>query len=167
MPILKEGEIDIISHSAEQTIRLGMRLGSLLQPGDVICLSGDMGAGKTVFTAGIGKGWGAILPVTSPTYNLVHEYTRDKDSQRLYHLDCYRLSSADDADTIGLDDILEGKGPVVLEWPERIEEALPENRLWVNLSVLEATRRSLSFEGTDERHRELIVRFRELTYGVK
>lgn len=167
MPILREGEIDIISHSAEQTIRLGMRLGSLLQPGDVICLSGDMGAGKTVFTAGIGRGWGASLPVTSPTYNLVHEYTREADTQRLYHLDCYRLSNADDADTIGLDDILEGNGPVVLEWPERIMDALPENRLWVSLSVIEATRRSLSFEGTDERHRDLIARFRELTYGVK
>ena len=167
MPILREGEIDIISHSAEQTARLGMRLGSLLQPGDIVCLSGDMGAGKTVFTAGIGKGWGTTLQVTSPTFSLVHEYTRQQDKQRLYHLDCYRLSGAMEADAIGLDDILDGNGPVVLEWPERIEDVLPQARLWVDLSVLETTRRSLTFEGTDDRHRRLIERFRELTYGVK
>src|SRR5258706_9835 len=91
VPILKEGQLDISSHSAEQTQRLGARLGSLLQVGDIICLSGDMGAGKTVFSAGIGRGWGAKTPLTSPTFNLVHDHTRDADSQHLYHLDCYRL----------------------------------------------------------------------------
>lgn len=166
MPILKEGELDIISHSVEQTHRLGLRLGTLLQAGDVICLSGDMGAGKTVFSAGIGKGWGALDPVTSPTFNLVHEHRRDKDKQRLYHLDCYRLSGPDDVDSIGLDDILSGRGPVILEWPERIEEALPRNRLWIELRVLEHTRRNFIMEATGERYQQLITRFREITYGI-
>lgn len=167
MPILKEDELDIISHSKEQTQRLGVRLGKLLEPGDVICLSGDMGAGKTVFSAGIGMGWGAKYPLTSPTYNLVHEHRREKDKQKLYHLDCYRLKDESEVDTIGLDDILNGKNVVILEWPERIIDALPESRLWIRLRVIESTRRNLLFEGEgDERYSELVKKFRELAYGV-
>ncbi len=166
MAILKADQLDIISNSAEQTQRLGTRLGALLLPGDVICLSGDMGAGKTVFTGGIGKGWGTQFPVTSPTFSLVHEHRRDKDNQRLYHLDCYRLQGPEEADTIGLDDILEGNGPVVFEWPEHIEAALPHNRLWIELTVLEASRRNFIFEGTGKRYLDLITKFREITFGV-
>lgn len=166
MPILKEGELDIITHSAEQTQRLGVRLGALLQAGDVICLSGDMGAGKTVFSAGIGQGWGAQYPLTSPTFNLVHEHRRESDKTRLYHLDCYRLTSAADADSIGLDDILNGRGVVIFEWPERIMSVLPKNRLWIQLRIVESTRRNLIFEGEGQRYRELIEKFRQVTYGV-
>lgn len=167
MPILKDGELDIISHSAEQTQRLGAKLGSLLKSGDIICLSGDMGAGKTMFTAGIGKGWGTITPVTSPTYNLVHEHRRGKDKQRLYHLDCYRLKDSDDAETIGLDDILDSNAPIVFEWPERIEDALPKHRLWVDVSVLESNRRNFIFRGTSKRYKDLIEQFRAMTFGIK
>jgi tRNA threonylcarbamoyladenosine biosynthesis protein TsaE len=166
VPILKADELDIISHSAEQTKRLGARLGGLLQPGDVVCLSGDMGAGKTVFTAGIGEGWGANVPVTSPTYNLVHEHTRKADGHKLYHLDCYRLHGAADAETIGLDDILDSGGIVVLEWPERIESVLPEHRLWIELRIIEMTRRNFIFEGHGKRFTDLIAHFREKAYGV-
>lgn len=166
MPILKEGQLDIISHSAEQSQRLGIRLGTLLHPGDVICLSGDMGAGKTVFAAGIGKGWGAKTPLTSPTFNLVHEHSRASDSQRLFHLDCYRLESADEVDAIGFDDILNGRGPVVIEWPEHIVAALPRQRLWIELRILEPTRRNFIFEATGKRYEELIQKFRESTFGV-
>lgn len=166
MPILKEGELDIISHSAEQTQRLGARLGSLLQPGDVICLSGDMGAGKTVFAAGIGIGWGAVTTVTSPTFNVVHEHKREKDKQRLFHMDCYRLNNASDSESIGLDDILDGFGPLVLEWPERIESILPKERLWIELRVLEPTRRNFTFIGSGKRYSELVDKFRELAFGL-
>jgi tRNA threonylcarbamoyladenosine biosynthesis protein TsaE len=166
VPIFREGELDIISHSADQTQRLGMRLGALLQAGDVICLSGDMGAGKTVFAAGIGKGWGALTPLTSPTFNIVHEHRRAKDSQRLLHLDCYRLQSVADAESIGLDDILDGSGPVILEWPEHIEPALPRQRLWIELRVLEPTRRNFILEAFGKRYEELLQKFRESTFGV-
>jgi tRNA threonylcarbamoyladenosine biosynthesis protein TsaE len=166
VPILKEGQLDIISHSAEQTQRLGLRLGTLLRPGDVICLSGDMGAGKTVFAAGIGKGWGAKTPLTSPTFNLVHEHSREADSQRLFHLDCYRLESADEVDAIGFDDILNGPGPAIIEWPEHIIAALPRQRLWIELRILEPTRRNFIFEATGKRYEELIQNFREATFGV-
>ena len=166
MPILRDGELDIISHSVEQTRRLGTRLGSLLRAGDIICLSGDMGAGKTAFAAGIGKGWGAKTPLTSPTFNLIHEHVRDKDSQRLFHLDCYRLESAFDAENIGLDDVLNGRGPVIFEWPEHIESVLPKERLWVELRILEPTRRNFIFNAVGKRYEELVRQFRESTFGV-
>ena len=166
MPILKDGELDIMSHSAEQTRRLGTRLGALLQPRDIVCLSGDMGAGKTVFTAGIGTGWGTKHQITSPTYNLVHEHSRERDQQRLYHLDCYRLKDDTEVETIGLSDILDGDGTIVFEWPERIEGALPEERLWIEIHVLDVSRRNFVFEGNNARYRELIERFRETTFGV-
>ncbi len=166
MPILKEGELDIISHSEDQTRRLGTRLGALLQPGDVVCLSGDMGAGKTAFAVGIGKGWGAKTPLTSPTFNLIHEHRRDSDNMRLYHLDCYRLGGALDAETIGLDDVISGRGAVILEWPENINAVLPKERLWVELRVLELTRRNFIMEGVGKRYEELLNKFRESTFGV-
>ncbi len=166
MPILREGELDIISHSVEQTQRLGSRLGALLEPGDVICLSGDMGAGKTMFAIGIGRGWGTKVPLTSPTYNLIHEHRRDKDNKRLYHLDCYRLESTDETEQIGLDDVLAGRGPVILEWPEHIEEVLPEKRLWIELRILEPTRRNFIFNATGERYEELLKAFQEAAFGI-
>jgi tRNA threonylcarbamoyladenosine biosynthesis protein TsaE len=166
VPILKEGQLDIISHSAEQTQRLGARLGALLKPGDVLCLSGDMGAGKTVFAAGIGKGWGAKTPLTSPTFSLVHDHTRDSDKMHLYHLDCYRLEDPSEADAIGIDDIYSGRGAVIFEWPEHILTILPSNRLWVDIHVLEPTRRNFSFQSRGKRYEELIAKFRESSFGV-
>ncbi len=166
MPILKDGELDIMSHSAEQTRRLGTRLGALLQPRDIICLSGDMGAGKTVFAAGVGTGWGTKHQITSPTYSLLHVHSRERDQQQLYHLDCYRLKDESEVDTIGLDDILDGDGTIVFEWPERIEGALPEERLWIEIHVLDVFRRNFVFEGNNTRYRELIEHFRETTFGV-
>lgn len=164
MPILREGELDIISHSAEQTTRLGMRLGKLLQAGDVVCLSGDMGAGKTVFTAGIGRGWGAKTRVTSPTYNLVHLHKRDTDTVLLYHLDCYRMSDSSEMETIGFDDMLDGQAIVVIEWAERIDDALPQERLWIELKVTDETRRNFIMEANGKRHQELLDAFRDATF---
>lgn len=167
MAILREGELDIISNSPEQTKRLGTRLGKLLRPGDIICLSGDMGAGKTVFSSGIGEGWGTKTPLTSPTYNLVHEHRRTADTQRLYHLDCYRLGSVDEVDTIGLDDILDGDGIVIFEWAERIEEALPDHYLWVDVKVTEVSRRNFFIEAEGERYQTLVDEYKKLVFGTR
>ena len=167
VPILREGELDIISHSAEQTRRLGVRLGSLLQAGDVICLSGDLGAGKTAFAIGIGAGWGAntsrspARPSTSSTNT-----SAPAIAQLLFHLDCYRLHSAADADTIGIDDILSGRGAVIIEWPEHIEVALPRERLWIELRIIEPTRRNFVFEATGKRYETLLEQFRGASFGV-
>ena len=160
MPIIRESELDIISYSADQTRALGMRLGALLRKGDIICLIGDMGAGKTVFTSGLGLGWGAPTPITSPTFNLVHQHRRTADRSVLYHLDCYRLRGAQDTDSIGLDDILDGDGVVVLEWAERIESALPKEHLWIEIRGREENRRNLLMEAVGARYQTLLDEFR-------
>lgn len=166
VPILRQGEMDIISYSAEQTKRLGQRLGRLLQPGDVICLSGDMGAGKTVFSSGIGQGWGVQNHVTSPTYNLVHQHQREADTHTLYHLDCYRLQNVDEVDSIGFDDIIDANGMVIIEWAERILEALPDERMWIELRVVETHRRNFAVEPIGTRYENRLKQFRQSIFGV-
>jgi tRNA threonylcarbamoyladenosine biosynthesis protein TsaE len=166
VPILREGELDIISHSAEQTTRLGLRLGRLLKSGDVLCLSGDMGAGKTVFSAGIGRGWGTKSRLTSPTYNLVHQHRREADTLILYHLDCYRIKDSSEIDTIGFDDMLDSKGILVIEWAERIDDALPQDCLWIELKVTDERRRNFIIQATGKRHQALLDEFRNVTFGV-
>jgi tRNA threonylcarbamoyladenosine biosynthesis protein TsaE len=167
VPIARDNELDIISYNAEQTARLGARLGTLLQGGDIICLSGDMGAGKTVFSSGVGKGWESLTALSSPTFNLVHEHRRAKDSQRLYHLDCYRLHTTADAESIGLDDIFGSHGATLIEWPEQIQALVPREHLWVELRVLEATRRTLLFVAHGDRYQTLLHQFRGATLGGK
>ncbi len=166
MPILRDGELDLISHSAEQTWRLGTRLGGLLQSGDVVCLAGDLGAGKTAFAVGVGEGWGVTTPLTSPTYNLVHEHERKDDAQILFHLDCYRIHTPAAAETIGLDHILSGRGPVLIEWPEHVDQFLPAERLWIELRIIEPTRRNFVFEATGRRYETLLQQFRDASFGV-
>ena len=81
------------SGSPKETEEIGLQLGKLLQPFDVICLIGGLGAGKTALTRGLGQGWGTELRVTSPTFTLINEYARPSDGRIMYHLDCYRLMS--------------------------------------------------------------------------
>ena len=114
MPILDQHSFEFISRSAEQTRRLGMRLGALLRSGDVICLVGELGSGKTTLVQGIASGWGSLDQVTSPTFVLVNVY-RGGDGQRLYHLDAYRLKDALEAEDLDMDVMLEG-GLLVVEW---------------------------------------------------
>jgi tRNA threonylcarbamoyladenosine biosynthesis protein TsaE len=153
--------IEFTSHSVDQTIQLGQLIGALLQAGDVVCLSGDLGAGKTALTRGIGAGWGAREAVTSPTFTLIHEHHRAADEQMLYHVDCYRLRNAADAWGIGLDDILYGDHPVVIEWPEHIQAALPTARLWVALAFVDENQRHLTLTGTGARYQALVAALRD------
>jgi tRNA threonylcarbamoyladenosine biosynthesis protein TsaE len=165
VPILKPGTLEFVSHSAEQTVRLGQRLGELLRPGDVICLSGRLGAGKTAFARGIGQGWGAVEPVTSPTFVLMHEHTRHADDQRLYHVDGYRLSGAVDALSFGLDELLAGNNPVLIEWPERVADILPAERLWISFAIQEGDRRQITFETAGGDYETLLEAYRRRTFG--
>lgn len=139
---------EIVSHDVEHTIRIGHQLGALLSAGDVLCLSGNLGAGKTALTRGIGAGWGAQEPVTSPTFTLIHEHHRAADHTVLFHIDCYRLQSADDAWAIGLEDLLHGDGISVIEWPENIAGALPADRLWIALNFVDDNRRHLTLHAS-------------------
>ncbi|MCP4421819.1 MAG: tRNA (adenosine(37)-N6)-threonylcarbamoyltransferase complex ATPase subunit type 1 TsaE [Chloroflexi bacterium] len=166
MAILDRWTIDFVSSSVEQTTRLGVRLGELLQVHDVVCLSGELGAGKTALARGIGRGWGTGLRVTSPTYILVNEYPRLADGRILYHVDCYRLGETADWMTVGLADVLDGLGAVMIEWPERIEPILPQDRLWIALSYVSETRRKLRISATAERSVELLQAFKKSAFGV-
>ncbi|WP_420644925.1 tRNA (adenosine(37)-N6)-threonylcarbamoyltransferase complex ATPase subunit type 1 TsaE [Candidatus Leptofilum sp.] len=166
MAILDRWTIDFVSSSVEQTTRLGVRLGELLELHDLVCLSGELGAGKTAFARGIGRGWGTGLRVTSPTFTLVNEYPRLADGRILYHIDCYRLEAAVDQMTAGLGDIIFGNGAVMVEWPERIESLLPEDRLWIALTYVSETRRKLRISATGERSAELLEDFKKRAFGV-
>lgn len=146
----------LVTDSPEQTQQLGERLGRLIQPGDVICLSGELGAGKTTLATGIGQGWGALETVNSPTFVFVNQYSRS-DGQRLYHVDAYRLKDAGDVESIGLEDLLADQtGAVLLEWPERVRESLPTERLWIELDWIDDTRRQIRLSGNGRRYGELL-----------
>ena len=164
-PILDRHSIEIISRSAEQTRRVGMRLGALLQPGDVLCLIGDLGAGKTTFVQGLASGWGSLDPVSSPTFVLVNLYRR-LDGAQLYHLDAYRLSGPAEALDLDLDTLIE-TGGLVIEWADRIEAALPEERLWVTLQHVTENQRDLVFSARGARYQERLAAFRAQVYGVQ
>jgi tRNA threonylcarbamoyladenosine biosynthesis protein TsaE len=164
MPILAEGTLDFLSHSPEQTLRIGVRLGEMIKPGDVICLAGDLGTGKTTMVQGIARGWGSLDPVTSPTFVLVKEYRR-ADSARLYHLDAFRLSGMDEAFRIGFEEILEEGGPILIEWPENISGALPKERIWISLRWVEESRRGLFFSAVGARYERLLKNFRKIVIG--
>ena len=124
MPILDERSLEFLSHSPEQTQRLGVRLGELIRPSDLVCLAGDLGSGKTTFAQGIARGWGSLDPVTSPTFVLINEYRR-ADSLRMHHIDAFRLDSEQDVWSLGLEDVIGNHGPVLIEWPDRLTEFLP------------------------------------------
>ncbi|HSQ39009.1 MAG TPA: tRNA (adenosine(37)-N6)-threonylcarbamoyltransferase complex ATPase subunit type 1 TsaE, partial [Anaerolineales bacterium] len=112
MPILDEHSLDFISRSPEQTRRIGIRLGGLLQPGDLVCLQGELGAGKTTLVQGLAQGWGALDAVSSPTFVLVNVYRRAGDGQ-FFHMDAYRIESAPEGEELDLVTML-GEGPLLI-----------------------------------------------------
>jgi len=163
MPILDPHTIEFFSRSPSQTRRIGIRLGSLLQKGDLVCLSGDLGAGKTTLVQGIAQGWGSSDPVTSPTFVLVNLY-RMHNKPGLYHLDAYRLQSAPEALDLDLDQMLEN-GALVVEWPENILKALPKPRLWINLAWIDVEQRHLVFKPEGKRFETMLKDLRRSIYG--
>lgn len=166
MPILDPWTLDFVSSSPAQTARLGVRLGELLQAHDLLCLSGELGAGKTALAQGIGRGWGTAVRVTSPTFTLINEYPRPHDGRILYHVDGYRLETAADVVTVGLEDILDGDGAIMIEWPERIAALLPPDHLWIELTYLNERRRALRFMARGARAQALLEAFKRSAFGV-
>lgn len=151
-------ELDLISHSASQTIRIGQRLGELLRPGDVVLLTGEFGAGKTHLIKGIVRGLGSEDLVTSPSFVFVNEYRARPGRERLtiYHADLYRIESPAALEGIGLDEALSDDGVALVEWAERAQERLPEQHLAVHLRHLSETERVLRFVPNGRRYAAIV-----------
>jgi tRNA threonylcarbamoyladenosine biosynthesis protein TsaE len=164
MAVIEKGSFEVISRSPTQTRRVGMRLGELLMPGDVVCMEGDLGAGKTTLAQGIASGWGSYDSVTSPTFVLVNVYRR-LDQSQLFHLDAYRLSGPEEALDLDIDAMLEG-GPLIVEWADRVSEALPGEFLWIKMKLINDEQRDFVVNARGERHKLLLEQFRGDIYGA-
>lgn len=117
-------------NNLEETEKFGLFLGENLRPGDVVCLNGDLGAGKTTLTKSIAKGLGIDDYVTSPTFTIVNEYYGKID---LYHIDTYRLDDMVDVDYLGFDEYFYSDGVTIVEWAEKIRDSLPEEYMEINI----------------------------------
>ncbi len=119
------------SNSPEETSKIAYDLAVGSKPGDIICLSGDLGVGKTVFTKGFAKGLGITEPVVSPTFTILQVYEDGRIP--LYHFDVYRIDDPDEMDEIGYEDCFYGQGVSLVEWAEKIEELLPDTCMRVTI----------------------------------
>lgn len=137
----------LISRSPAETARIGRILGEGLKAGDVVALSGELGAGKTCLTQGIARGLGVpeAYAVTSPTFTLINEYPGREAA--LFHVDLYRLQGAADLDDMGYEEYLSGSGVLVIEWADKIREAVPEGALGVAMTYLEEDVRKMELSG--------------------
>ncbi|SHH36152.1 tRNA (adenosine(37)-N6)-threonylcarbamoyltransferase complex ATPase subunit type 1 TsaE [Tepidibacter thalassicus] len=118
----------------EETKEIGYKLGKLLNKGNVVCLIGDLGAGKTTITQSIAKGLGVDDYITSPTFTIVNEY---EGRVPLYHFDVYRISSSEEMYEIGFEEYIYGQGVCIIEWANLIEDILPDNYLKLELNYKE------------------------------
>ena len=131
--------MEFLTHSTEETEKIGEALAKKLQPGTILAYRGDLGVGKTAFTRGLARGLGCKELVTSPTYTIVNEYLGGR--LPLFHFDMYRLASSDDLWDIGWEDYLERGGVCAVEWSENVADAM-EDALTVTIEKLgETTRR--------------------------
>lgn len=122
--------LEVKTESVKETADLGYRLGAVLRPGDIVCLSGNLGTGKTAFTSGIAAALGIDGYITSPTFTIVNEY---KGTIPLYHFDVYRITDPEEMFEIGFEEYLEGNGVTVIEWPEQISDILPQEVVWIEI----------------------------------
>lgn len=133
-----------ISHSVEDTIQAGYEFAKDLQRGDVVCLEGDLGAGKTHFIKGVASYFGINAEkVNSPTYTLIHEYF---GTIPIYHFDCYRLQSEQEALEIGTEEYFYGDGISLVEWPKKIYDLLPKEAIWLKISHLPGAKRKIEIQ---------------------
>jgi len=163
VPILRAHAFEFISNSPQQTRRVALRLGARLKPGDVVALIGDLGSGKTTFVQGLAQGWGALDPVTSPTFVLINVYRRANGAP-FFHLDAYRLASPAEAWHLDLPALYD-QGPMAVEWADRVKSVLPEDRLEVHMTWVDDLKRRLLFDALGPRSAKLLQTFRDDVLG--
>ncbi|HUW55915.1 MAG TPA: tRNA (adenosine(37)-N6)-threonylcarbamoyltransferase complex ATPase subunit type 1 TsaE [Planctomycetota bacterium] len=159
-------DVTITTQATDETVSLGRRLGAQLEAGDVVALSGPLGSGKTYLTKGIALGLGVTdsRAVRSPTFILVSEY---HGRLTLYHVDAYRLTGPTDLTALGSDDFLFSDGVTVVEWAERVKQALPEELLWVECRHAGEHTRTFRFSAGSERFRDVVKRLCSPTTDVQ
>lgn len=163
-PIIDQHTLDFVSHSADQTRRLGVRLSQLLSGGEVLLLTGDLGTGKTCLVQGIGQGLGIDERITSPTFTLVNEYTGK--NLTLYHVDLYRIVDVKATLTFGLDEYLYSGGICAIEWAERIRSIWTEEYLLISLRHINETKRGIALRAVGNRYDRLVNRFKYEAFGA-
>ena len=148
MNIIQPPIIECTLDSVEATFRFGATLGAICKAGDVICLGGDLGAGKTTFAQSLAKGMGIDQKerVNSPTFAILHEY---QGEHKIYHMDFYRLWSSDEVVELGLDEYFFAGGIVMIEWFERARELIPPAALYIILTPLLETARKVTLFSSD------------------
>lgn len=119
------------TNDPKQTFELGRKLGKQAKPGEIYCLNGDLGVGKTVFTQGFASGIGITEPVNSPTFTIVQQY--EEGRLPLYHFDVYRIGDVEEMEEIGYEDCFFGEGVCLIEWSALIEELIPETAIQINI----------------------------------
>jgi tRNA threonylcarbamoyladenosine biosynthesis protein TsaE len=129
----------------------------------MIGLVGELGSGKTTLVQGIASGWGSLDPVSSPTFVLVNVY-RHPDGDCLYHLDAYRLNNVAEAIDLDLDDML-SRGPLVVEWAEKIQPALSAEGLWVHMKYIDEEQRDMIFSAKGKHFEDMLAQLRKQIYG--
>ena len=142
------------SYSALETKRFGSALAACLQPGDVVVLNGDLGAGKTQFVQGVAEGLGVEGDVTSPTFNILLSY---QSALPLHHFDLYRLDGAEELDDIGYWEVVEGDGATFIEWGDKFPDDMPDDYLELSLSASVNGARTLRAVAHGPRSRELMA----------
>lgn len=138
----------IYTNTSDETIELGKKLGKLLRGGEVIAMVGELAAGKTTMTRGIALGMELDDDIHSPTFTLIHEH---EGKCNLNHIDLYRLETEADIDSLGLDDYIYGKGVAVIEWADRLFEALPEDTILITITTDAQDCRKIVFETNSQR----------------
>lgn len=127
----KDKAYEMVTNSPDETFAFGEKLGKEAKAGEVYCLSGDLGAGKTAFSQGFAKGLGIGSDVTSPTFTIMNVY--EDGRLPLYHFDVYRLSDGSELEAIGAEEFFYGEGVCLIEWPEKIEGYVPENAVRIKI----------------------------------
>ncbi|QYE97899.1 tRNA (adenosine(37)-N6)-threonylcarbamoyltransferase complex ATPase subunit type 1 TsaE [Paraclostridium sordellii] len=148
--------VKIYLENEEQTKDIGYKLGQLLTPKSVVCLIGDLGAGKTTMTQSLAKALEVDDYITSPTFTIVNEY---EGRMPLYHFDVYRIGSSDEMYDIGFDEYIDGDGVCIIEWANLIEDILPNEYLYIEMNYKE-TGREMILTPKGEKYEEIV---KELT----
>ncbi|QXM05206.1 tRNA (adenosine(37)-N6)-threonylcarbamoyltransferase complex ATPase subunit type 1 TsaE [Crassaminicella indica] len=149
----------IISNSEQKTYALGYKLGTLLKASDVVCLTGDLGAGKTTISKAIAKGLEVDECVTSPTFTIIHEY---EGRIPLYHFDVYRIGEIEEMEDLGYEEYFYGEGVCLIEWASQIEELIPKEHLWIHIKKVDENTREIEINGTSEHFQTIIEELKNI-----